>query len=531
MKMKSILGRRSFGVVWVCIALVGLVAEAAVAGPNLISWWKFDGDANDSSGSNHGTVYGATWTTGQIDGALSFDGDGDFVDCGDIDEIDGTTNLTIAAWINTNSISVDKLISRKGQDGPPYYFWVRSDYTISFGIYRSTNAYSATTTETISPDEWFFVAGTYDGETVRTYINGIEKAVNTDPSGAANSNAHAVTIGYPYPAWPNSWFDGIIDDVWVYDRALSAGEIMELFAHGVEGRAFNPKPVYGAWGVDPNIIVSWSPGLYAVSHDVYFGTDYNDVNDATTSQPEYMGNQDANIWDSNNYDGNGLAYWTSYYWRVDEVNGSNIWKGDVWSFETRGDELIIAGTVTSGAEPIKNLAGVTMNGLPESPVTDGHGYYEAYVGQGWSGTVTPTKMQWDIPPKVYSNVQADMLSEDYTANATECLASTDPGYTYWSTIAGKPDCWCYRRQCRGDATGTPQGPYWVGSFDFKIMKLTYGKMEAQIPAGGRCADFSHTNQGPYRCGSFDYTILKLYYNKMPPQVPECPDTHINEWKN
>jgi hypothetical protein len=243
--MKTILSRRNSGVVWVCIALLGLFAEATVAEPNLISWWKFDGDADDSAGSNDGTLHGdPNWIAGQIDDALQFDGQDDYVDCGDIDEIDGTTNLTITAWINTNSISVDKLISRKGQDKPPYYFWVRSDYTISFGIFRSTNTYMATTTETISPNQWFFVAGTYDGETIRTYINGIEKATNTDPSGAINSNSATVTIGYPYPGtWPNSWFDGAIDDVRIYDRALSAEEVTAIYAAGFDKPAIGFSPV------------------------------------------------------------------------------------------------------------------------------------------------------------------------------------------------------------------------------------------------------------------------------------------------
>jgi hypothetical protein len=78
----------------------------------------------------------------------------------------------------------------------------------------------------------------------------------------------------------------------------------------------------GIWVVDVN------------GYDVYFGTDYNDVNDATTISAEYMGRQDANSWDSINYDANGLGYATTYYWRIDEVNGPNTWKGDVWRFTT-----------------------------------------------------------------------------------------------------------------------------------------------------------------------------------------------------
>jgi hypothetical protein len=191
----------------------------------------------------------------------------------------------------------------------------------------------------------------------------------------------------------------------------------------------------------------------------------------------------------------------------------------------------IAGNVSSDAAPIKDLAGVTITGLPGPPVTDANGDYSAVVNAGFTGSTTPTKTQWSITGKNYTNVQANMPNEDYAATATECLANTDPGYAFWSGVGGEPNCWCYRRQCRGDANGTNQGPYWVGSFDLTILKGAINKGNAQVPAGGFCADFNHTNQGPYRVGSFDLGILKAYINKGVALVPECDDTHINKWMN
>ncbi len=298
-----------------------------------IAHWKFDevsgSIAYDSVWTNHGKVYGATWSNGKVGGGMSFDGTNDYVDCGDVAAVDGTTGFTIMAWINTDSISVDKLISRKGEDYPPYYFWVRSDYTIFFGIYRSDTPYTAQTTETITPNEWFFVAGTYDGETVRTYINGAEKATNTDPSGATNSNEDNVRIGSGYPEYPSAWFDGKIDDVRIYNRVLSAEEILQLYRGAIGGKASTPIPSNGASGVNPDTQLSWTGGLGADTHDVYFGTSYNDVNNATTDSPQYKGN-----FDVNSFDPCGLDLLTTYYWRIDEVNEPNTVKGDVWTFTT-----------------------------------------------------------------------------------------------------------------------------------------------------------------------------------------------------
>ncbi|MHC4424293.1 MAG: LamG domain-containing protein [Planctomycetota bacterium] len=107
------------------------------------------------------------------------------------------------------------------------------------------------------------------------------------------------------------------------------GEIWRFTTN--DGNAFDPNPDVGATLVPIDSNLSWTPGCLAVSHDVYFGTDYNDVNDAnSTSHP----NVDYNNVDVNEYDPDpcGLDYYTVYYWRVDEVNDTNVWKGRVWSF-------------------------------------------------------------------------------------------------------------------------------------------------------------------------------------------------------
>jgi len=100
------------------------------------------------------------------------------------------------------------------------------------------------------------------------------------------------------------------------------------------GPVDNPKPADGANDVDPNAVLSWSPGENASLHDVYFDTDYNDVNDANTSSSEYKGSQSI---DANSYDPLGLlGLGVTYYWRIDEVKNTNVCKGEVWTFTVRG---------------------------------------------------------------------------------------------------------------------------------------------------------------------------------------------------
>jgi hypothetical protein len=95
--------------------------------------------------------------------------------------------------------------------------------------------------------------------------------------------------------------------------------------------AWNPRPIQGAVYVDRNADLSWNAGVDATSHDVYFGSDFNDVNDATTSSPEWKGTQTlANT----SYELELLEPSQTYYWRIDEVNGLDVWRGEIWRFTT-----------------------------------------------------------------------------------------------------------------------------------------------------------------------------------------------------
>ncbi|HUT29891.1 MAG TPA: LamG domain-containing protein, partial [Sedimentisphaerales bacterium] len=101
-----------------------------------------------------------------------------------------------------------------------------------------------------------------------------------------------------------------------------------------DGKTHSPAPADDAKMVGVEQILSWGAGCHAASHDVYFGTDFDDVSDGATVA--YQGNQgiEDTDFDPHDWDPCGLAYSTWYYWRIDEVNDSNTWEGEVWSFRT-----------------------------------------------------------------------------------------------------------------------------------------------------------------------------------------------------
>ncbi|UCC21779.1 MAG: hypothetical protein JSW23_08170, partial [Planctomycetota bacterium] len=153
-------------------------------------------------------------------------------------------------------------------------------------------------------------------------INGQQKlnyekfTVVTDPAPAGTSYAEFLVLG------------GSPGTILVDDVSLDIG---------LPVIAWDPSPHHGATFVIQTTDLSWRAGLHAASHDVYFGTSFFEVDDANTNSSEYKGSQ---LVDVNTYDPGQLALDTTYYWRIDEVNGPNTWRGDVWSFTTL-DRLIV----------------------------------------------------------------------------------------------------------------------------------------------------------------------------------------------
>jgi hypothetical protein len=123
-----------------------------------------------------------------------------------------------------------------------------------------------------------------------------------------------------------------MDDVRIYDRALIPEEIRTIVSDVVSYSAA-PNPADGATYVLNNVILSWKPGMFAHTHDVYFGTVLEDVSNASRVNPlSVLANQGQ---DANTYDPGLLEFDQTYFWRVNEVNAPpdlTIFQGDVWRF-------------------------------------------------------------------------------------------------------------------------------------------------------------------------------------------------------
>jgi chitodextrinase len=212
------------------LALVGSsTLTAAPAG--LVAAYAFDetvgATALDASGNaNNGTIAGATRVAGgRYGGALSFDGVDDLVTVADAPSLDLTSGMTLEAWVRPSSLGTPwrtavlkersgglayALYAHTGSRGPSgHAFTGSSEPRARFGTAAPANA-------------WSHLAATYDGARIRLYLNGVERT-SSAASGAISTSSAPLRLG-GNTVW-SEWFAGLLDDVRVYNRALTPAEI------------------------------------------------------------------------------------------------------------------------------------------------------------------------------------------------------------------------------------------------------------------------------------------------------------------
>ena len=179
-----------------------------------------------SPNGNTGTISGATRAlAGRFGGALSFDGVNDWVTVADAASLDLTTGMTLEAWVRPSAAGtawrtvllkeqpgnlVYALYSNEGSNRPSGHVFVGGD--------RDTRGGAAS----VPLNAWTHLAATYDGTALRLFVNGTQSST-VALTGAMAGSTGALRIG-GNAVWPE-WFQGLVDEVRVYNRALTAAQI------------------------------------------------------------------------------------------------------------------------------------------------------------------------------------------------------------------------------------------------------------------------------------------------------------------
>ncbi|PKM92429.1 MAG: hypothetical protein CVU81_00505, partial [Euryarchaeota archaeon HGW-Euryarchaeota-1] len=221
--------------------------EALCKGDNMACNWGSTGDIvyDYSKYGNNGTTYGDikyNATAGKYGGAFKFDGVNDYVNCGNGASLNGMSQLTLEAWINYLALPANyyALTGKEIQ----YRFALKSNGKINFVVATANNGWCTSGTYTsdvsLSPG-WHHIVGVYDGTIVKLYIDGVYAA-----QGSQNISGNITTtqniFGIGHQVGNGNYFNGTIDEVRIYNKALSAAEIQMSYYSNLQ--KFNSTQYY-----------------------------------------------------------------------------------------------------------------------------------------------------------------------------------------------------------------------------------------------------------------------------------------------
>ena len=412
---------------FVLVLVLGLAGHASA---DLVGYWPLDGDATDLSGyGNHGIISGNVAPTvdrfGNPAGAMSFaGGSGDRIDVGDPPEFQITGAMTLAAWVYLDSTSSvhgsrnSRIIAK--MDGGGRRSWsLNIEKTVAGVPFPGTlqvasdgnTVISLNDTETLPLDQWLHAAGVYrPGQAMELYLNGELQAVKTTgvPASQHSDNSTSVFIGNRPACGDCGWY-GALDEVRIYNEALSQGEIKRIM--GVFA-ATNPNPEDGALHVEPSGVLSWDAPASATSplYDVYLGTDANFTGETPVSAGQ------AGISYAPSPD---LQFATTYYWRINVNDGGQMYEGPVWSFTTQG--------LASDPGPADGATLVDSDDTKLTWTGDGAAVsYDIYLGTSKSAVASASRLAGDLNgdgPVDYLDLKA--FSEQWLSSPGNPSAESD----------------------------------------------------------------------------------------------------------
>ena len=480
------------------VLLLGLVltSAASAADPNLVGWWKLDDgsgtSASDSSGNgSHNTVYGgALWEAGKIRAALHLSGSSNYVQIPFNERLRvlNRGDFTLSLWVSTDEIDKKQIVFQQGDLNGPGRSWLTIGEGTNDNALRSYLGGAWTSSGIIvEAQEWYHatVVVTEGGATdsIQMYVNG-EPAGN--PRNDAMEDCEGVFI-IGSGKGIDTFLDGLVDDVRIYSRGLTQQEIQEAMIGVDPSVASEPSPADQATDVLRDVVLKWTPGESASTHDVYFGANLDDVNSASvTVDPAgvYQGGQDLGAYAV----AETLDFGQTYYWRVDEVNGApdhSVSKGNVWRFEVEPFSIPVTHiTVTASSAhdadmvPEKTIDGSGLDTL------DRHSNEAKHMWLSGAG-VQPVWIQYEFD-RAYKLHEMWVWNSNQAIEAFVGLGAKDvtieisTNGTGWTQLEGTPQF----AQAPGSAGYAHNTTIDLGGSMAKYVKLTVDAGYGMLPQSG-----------------------------------------------
>jgi len=222
--------KRKFIVFLIVLIILSIFESVAAAAPiDYVSYWKFEGNANDETGRNNGSIKGTSLVNGTIGKAYSFDGIDDYIEVPDSSSLN-TNSLTIILWMKPQTQSVNKIFLSKGyykKDG--WYLWQETDNDLQIRVNWAGSFDNDASSKIFKTGEWQQVAIVFNKTNIYYYKNGSLYA--KDPKGTLNSNWKTPVNRKLIIGAYNSGYNwkGIIDELMIFNRTLTSTEILQIY--------------------------------------------------------------------------------------------------------------------------------------------------------------------------------------------------------------------------------------------------------------------------------------------------------------